>query len=267
MAQGLETSISETVRLVIFSQSAVFSICVKWIIDGENSSRHQAIERLRIIKEKGRQSLSRLIKQNRPQTRGQLAALYNADPSTSVSEHTPQWTLLDMGLHSKLPTYVLLLTKCYSQLHLQWAHEHRKWIMNVEESCLVGGIMTSHSPRRWSCQGARSSKRIVALPILSQTPPSASTEEPQARDPSSSTKNHFLQVVKQQDPRPTPKIPPPYRKSSPKSTIRKSVKWSESSNNLLQYPNPTSPEDREHLNSSISFKLNSAFNFHALNSQ
>ncbi|GBO44315.1 hypothetical protein AVEN_150193-1 [Araneus ventricosus] len=60
-----------------------------------------------------------LGKQNRLQTVAQLAVQYNAGPSASVSEHTIQLTLLDMGLCSRRSTRVPLLTKRRRQLHLQ----------------------------------------------------------------------------------------------------------------------------------------------------
>ncbi|GBM13136.1 hypothetical protein AVEN_64349-1 [Araneus ventricosus] len=71
-----------------------------------------------------------LVKQNRRQTVAQLTAKYNACPSASVSEHTVQRTLLDMGLCSSRPTRVPLLTKRRRQLRLQWALEHQDWTMD-----------------------------------------------------------------------------------------------------------------------------------------
>ncbi|GBM34935.1 hypothetical protein AVEN_41476-1 [Araneus ventricosus] len=82
-----------------------------------------------VIKEKARRRLSRLVKKNRRQTVAQLTPQYNAGPSTSVSEHTVARTLLDMGLGSRRPTRVPLLTKCHRHLRLQWAREHRDWTM------------------------------------------------------------------------------------------------------------------------------------------
>ncbi|GBM96662.1 hypothetical protein AVEN_29480-1 [Araneus ventricosus] len=130
MARRLGTSITETARLVGCSRSAVISIHAKWINDGDISSRRQGVGRPRVIKEKGRRRLSRLVKQNRSQTVDQLTAQYNADPSASVSEHTVQRTLLDMGLCSRRPTRVPLLTKRHRQLRLQWARKHRDWAMD-----------------------------------------------------------------------------------------------------------------------------------------
>ncbi|GBM36947.1 hypothetical protein AVEN_231487-1 [Araneus ventricosus] len=130
MARRLGTSITETARLVGCSRSAVVSIHAKWINDGDTSSRRQGVGHPRVSKEKGRRRLSRLVKQNRRQTVAQLTAQYNAGPSASVSEHTIQRTLLDMGLCSRLPTRVPLLTKRHRQLRLQWAREHRDWTMD-----------------------------------------------------------------------------------------------------------------------------------------
>ncbi|GBM48810.1 hypothetical protein AVEN_182394-1, partial [Araneus ventricosus] len=114
MARRIGTSITETARLVGCSRSAV-SIHAKWINDGDTSSRRQDVGRPRVIKEKGRRRPSRLVKQNRRQTVAQLTAQHNAGPSASVSEHTVQQTLLDMGLCSRRPTRVPLLTKRHRQ--------------------------------------------------------------------------------------------------------------------------------------------------------
>ncbi|GBM12195.1 hypothetical protein AVEN_21004-1 [Araneus ventricosus] len=129
MARRLGTSITETARLVGCSRSAVVSIHAKWINDGDNISRRQGVGRPRVIKEKGRRRLSRLVKQNRRQTVAQLTAQYNAGSSVSVSENTVQQTLLDMRLCSRRPTRVPLLTKRHRQLRLQWAREHQEWTM------------------------------------------------------------------------------------------------------------------------------------------
>ncbi|GBM88137.1 hypothetical protein AVEN_62048-1 [Araneus ventricosus] len=85
MARRLGTIITETARLVGRSRSAIVSIHAKWINDGDTSSRRQGVGRRRVIKEKGRRRLSRLVKQNRRQTVAQLTAQYNAGPSASVS--------------------------------------------------------------------------------------------------------------------------------------------------------------------------------------
>ncbi|GFU71879.1 transposable element Tcb1 transposase [Trichonephila clavipes] len=133
MARRLGTSISETARLVGFSRSTFVSTYAKWMNDGETSSRRHGVGRLHAIKEKGHRRLSRMVKQNWSQAVAQLTAQYDAGPSRIVLEHTVQWTLLDMGLRSKRPTRVPLLTKRHRQQHLRWAREHRDWSMDQWE--------------------------------------------------------------------------------------------------------------------------------------
>ncbi|GBN30776.1 hypothetical protein AVEN_173526-1 [Araneus ventricosus] len=125
MSRRLETIITETARLVDCSRSAIVSIHAKWIYDGDTGSRRQGVGRPRVIKEKGRRRLSRLVKQNWRQTVAQLRAQYSAGTSASVSEHTVQRTLLDMGLCRRRPTSVPLLTKRHRQQRLQSTREHR----------------------------------------------------------------------------------------------------------------------------------------------
>ncbi|GBN85056.1 hypothetical protein AVEN_48449-1 [Araneus ventricosus] len=76
---------------------------------------------------------SRLVKQNRRQTVAQLTTQYNAGPSASVSEHTVQQTMLDMGVCSRRPTRVHLLTKRHRQLRLQWVRniETGPWMRSL----------------------------------------------------------------------------------------------------------------------------------------
>ncbi|GBN16224.1 hypothetical protein AVEN_212581-1 [Araneus ventricosus] len=62
MARRLGMSITKTERLVGCSRSAVVSIHAKWINDGDTSSRRQGVGRPRVIEEKGRRRLSRLVK-------------------------------------------------------------------------------------------------------------------------------------------------------------------------------------------------------------
>ncbi|GFX94669.1 transposable element Tcb1 transposase [Trichonephila clavipes] len=130
MARSLETSIYETARLVGCSRSTVVSTYAKWMNDGETSSRLHVVGRPHAIKEKNHRRLSRMLKQNRSQAVAQVTFQYNAGPSRTVSENTVQRTLLDMGLRSKRPTRVTLLTKRHPQLRLRWARGHHDWSMD-----------------------------------------------------------------------------------------------------------------------------------------
>ncbi|GFY19725.1 transposable element Tcb1 transposase [Trichonephila clavipes] len=129
MARRLGISISKTARLVGCSRSTVVSTYAKWMNDGETSStrRRHGVGRPPAIKEKSHRRLSRMVKKNWSPTVAQLTAQYSAGPSRIVSEHTVQRTLLDLGLRSKRPSRVPLMTKCHRQLRLRLARDHRDW--------------------------------------------------------------------------------------------------------------------------------------------
>ncbi|GFX70506.1 uncharacterized protein TNCV_4474401 [Trichonephila clavipes] len=62
MAQRLGISICKTARLVGCSRSTVVSTYVKWVNDGETSSRRHDVGCLHAIKEKSHRRLSRMVK-------------------------------------------------------------------------------------------------------------------------------------------------------------------------------------------------------------
>ena len=71
MAGKIGTSISKTAQSVGCSLSTVVSTYAKWFNDGKTSSRRHGVGRPRIIKEKVRQRLVRLV--NKTGARQQLS--------------------------------------------------------------------------------------------------------------------------------------------------------------------------------------------------
>ncbi|GBM89978.1 hypothetical protein AVEN_41357-1 [Araneus ventricosus] len=63
--------------------------------------------------ERDQRRLTRIIKCDRRATLPQIAADFNAGPSTSVSVRTIQRNIVDMGLRSRRPTPVPLMTARY----------------------------------------------------------------------------------------------------------------------------------------------------------
>ncbi|GFU97485.1 HTH_Tnp_Tc3_2 domain-containing protein [Trichonephila clavipes] len=63
-----------------------------------------------------------MIKRDRRSTLPQIAADFNAGPSTSVTGRTIQRNTIDMSFRSQRPTGVPLLTA-----RLAWALQHRHW--------------------------------------------------------------------------------------------------------------------------------------------
>ncbi|GFT55042.1 hypothetical protein TNCV_2325511 [Trichonephila clavipes] len=125
----------KTARLLRFSRPVVFSVCVKWINDGETSSRHQAVGRPRIIKEKERRS--------------QLTAQYTRrGPSTKFFGTRNSAITVGYG--------TALVCQALSTLTVGPGTSRLDRGL-AEESSLVGRIMISYSSHPWSCQGASSS--------------------------------------------------------------------------------------------------------------
>ncbi|GFX15177.1 HTH_Tnp_Tc3_2 domain-containing protein [Trichonephila clavipes] len=126
MSLRFGTSISKTAGLIDCSCSAVFSIYAKWINNEETSNVHQlatyqqqlAVRHSRVIREKGRQKLYHLVKQNRCLTVAQPTAQCDASSSASVSEHVVQRTLFDRRFLRKNLTRGPLLKKGNCQLLL-----------------------------------------------------------------------------------------------------------------------------------------------------
>ncbi|GBM90242.1 hypothetical protein AVEN_86211-1 [Araneus ventricosus] len=71
-----------------------------------------------------------------------------------------------MGLCSRRPTRVPLLTKCHRRLRLQWSREHRDWAMDEWKR-----VAWSDESRfrihhvRWSCQGTPSTRLLLSCSV------------------------------------------------------------------------------------------------------
>ncbi|GFY09065.1 HTH_Tnp_Tc3_2 domain-containing protein [Trichonephila clavipes] len=74
--------------------------------------------------------LRRIIKRNRRATLSQIAAYFNAGPSTSVTVRTIQRNIIDMGFRSRRPTHIPLLTARHKALSLIWARQHHHWTVD-----------------------------------------------------------------------------------------------------------------------------------------
>lgn len=95
---------------------------------GETSSRGHGVGRPRVIKEKWRRRLFRLMKQNRWHTVEQPTAEDNVGHNRLFSEYAVQRPLLEMRLHSRYPNHVPLLTRRHRQLRLHLVKKHCGWL-------------------------------------------------------------------------------------------------------------------------------------------
>ncbi|ROL53358.1 hypothetical protein DPX16_20468 [Anabarilius grahami] len=119
MARRLGQSISKTAALVGCSRSAVVSIYQKWSKEGTVVNRRQGHGRPRLIDARGERRLVRVVRSNRRATVAQIAQEVNAGSDRMVSEYTVHRSLLRMGLHSRRPFRVPMLTPVHRRKHQQ----------------------------------------------------------------------------------------------------------------------------------------------------
>ncbi|GFS73019.1 uncharacterized protein TNCV_391391 [Trichonephila clavipes] len=88
--------------------------------------------------ERDQRRLTRIIKRDRRATLPQIAADFNAWPSTSVTVRTIQQNILDMGFRSLRPTLVPLLTARHKDLRLTWVPVNTNIGLLMTRSTLPG---------------------------------------------------------------------------------------------------------------------------------
>ncbi|ROI81802.1 hypothetical protein DPX16_22037 [Anabarilius grahami] len=123
IARRLGQSISKIAALVGCSRSAVVSIYQKWSKEGTVVNRRQGHGWPRLIDARGKRRLARVVRSNRRAAVAQIAQEVNAGSDRKVSEYTVHHNLLRMGLHSRRPVRVPMLTPVHRRKHQQWARE------------------------------------------------------------------------------------------------------------------------------------------------
>ncbi|ROL48604.1 hypothetical protein DPX16_12220 [Anabarilius grahami] len=119
MVRRLGQSISKTAAFVGCSRSAVVSIYQKWSKEGTVVNRRQGHGRPRLIDSRGEQRLARVVRSNRRAAVAQIAQEVNAGSDRMVSEYTVHRSLLRMGLYSRRPVRVPLLTHVHRRKRQQ----------------------------------------------------------------------------------------------------------------------------------------------------
>ena len=119
MARQLGQSISETARLVGCSRSAVVSTYRQWSEEGQTTNRRQDVGRPRLIDARGQRRLSRLVRTYRRSAVAQVTENFNGGHRRNVSQFTVHRTLLRLGLRSRRPVKVPMMTPVHRRKHLQ----------------------------------------------------------------------------------------------------------------------------------------------------
>ena len=110
MARRLGQSISEMARLVGCSQSAVVSTYRQWSEERQTTNRRQGVGHPKLIDARGQRRLSRLVRTDRRSTVAQVTENFNGGHGRNVSQSTVHRTLLRMGLRSRIPVRVPMMT-------------------------------------------------------------------------------------------------------------------------------------------------------------
>ncbi|GBM16907.1 hypothetical protein AVEN_267304-1 [Araneus ventricosus] len=96
-AREIGHSISEVAMKFVFSRATISRVYREYRESGKTSNLRHRCGRKKIMQERDQRRLTRIIKRERRATLPQIAADFNAGPSTSVSVRTIQRNIIDMG--------------------------------------------------------------------------------------------------------------------------------------------------------------------------
>ncbi|GFW41959.1 HTH_Tnp_Tc3_2 domain-containing protein [Trichonephila clavipes] len=119
-AQEMGHSISEVAMKLGFSHMTSSRVYREYRESGKTSNLRHCCGRKKIMQEWDQQRLTRIIKRDRRAAFPQIAADFNAGPSTSVTVRTIQRDIIDMNFRSRRLIRVPLLTARHKALCLAW---------------------------------------------------------------------------------------------------------------------------------------------------
>ncbi|GBM61787.1 hypothetical protein AVEN_235704-1 [Araneus ventricosus] len=112
-AREMGHSISEVAMKFGFSRATISQVFREYRESGKTSNLRHRCGRKKITQERDQRLLTRIIKRDRRETLPQIAADFNAGPSTSVSVRTIQRNIIGMGFRIQRPTRVPFMTARY----------------------------------------------------------------------------------------------------------------------------------------------------------
>ncbi|GFT90042.1 HTH_Tnp_Tc3_2 domain-containing protein [Trichonephila clavipes] len=132
-AREMGHSISEVAMEFGFSRTTISRVFREYWESGKISNHIKSTSLLwpeNILQERNQRQLTRIIKHNRRATLPQIAADFNAGPSTSVTVRNIQRNIIDIGFRSRRLNHVPLLAARHKGLRLAWPLQHRYWAVN-----------------------------------------------------------------------------------------------------------------------------------------
>ncbi|GFT10046.1 HTH_Tnp_Tc3_2 domain-containing protein [Trichonephila clavipes] len=120
-AREMGHDISKVAIKFVFSHTTISQVYSEYRESDKTSNLQYRCGWKKNMQERDQRRLTRIIKRDRRATLPQIAAYFNAGPSTSVTVRTTQRNIIDMGFRSQRPTSVPLLTARHKALRLTWA--------------------------------------------------------------------------------------------------------------------------------------------------
>ncbi|GFV81713.1 HTH_Tnp_Tc3_2 domain-containing protein [Trichonephila clavipes] len=118
-------SISEIVRQLGFSRSAVSREYQEYMDDGQKTSDQTNCKGQLALAVRGERLFKRAVRSQRSQTLAQITFQLNDGASRTVSKRTVQPSLHRRGFDSRQPTRIPMLNARHRAVHLVWAREPR----------------------------------------------------------------------------------------------------------------------------------------------
>lgn len=127
MHQAEKTSkeIAETTKIGL---RTVQRIIKNWKDSGDPSSSRKKCGRKKILNDRDRRSLKRVVRSNRRKTTVELRAMFNSE-SKSISTRTMRRELKGLGLNSCVALRKPLISDSNQKKRLQFAREHKDWTL------------------------------------------------------------------------------------------------------------------------------------------
>ncbi|GFT00845.1 HTH_Tnp_Tc3_2 domain-containing protein [Trichonephila clavipes] len=126
-AREMKHSIFEVVMKFRFSRTTISRVYRQYQESGKTSNLRHSCGRKKIMQKRDQRRLTRIMKYDRRATLPQIAADFNARPSTNVTMQTIQRNIIEMGFRIQRLTRASLFTARHKALRLTWARQHRHW--------------------------------------------------------------------------------------------------------------------------------------------